>query len=139
MLDIKLFREDPELIFDSEKKRFRSTENAEKVIEYDTLWREGERRLNSLRAEKNKLSKSFKKAKQEGNIEEVIAKSKEIANEIKELSAKNAEYLQLRDDYRYKVGNIIDEEPFIKSPNDNHIIINYFYHEKIMQSKKKKK
>ena len=63
MLDIKLFRENPELIFDSEKKRFRSTENVEKVIEYDTLWREGERRLNSLRAEKNKLSKSFKKAK----------------------------------------------------------------------------
>ena len=95
MLDIKLFRENPDLIFESEKKRFRSTENAEKVIEYDTLWREGERKLNSLRAEKNKLSKSFKKAKQEGNMEEVIAKSKEVANEIKELSAKNAEYLKL--------------------------------------------
>ena len=56
MLDIKLFRESPEIIIDSEKKRFRSTENVEKVIEYDTLWREGERKLNSLRSEKNKLS-----------------------------------------------------------------------------------
>ena len=37
MLDIKLFRENPELIIDSEKKRFRDTENVEKVIEYDTL------------------------------------------------------------------------------------------------------
>ena len=54
MLDIKLFRENPEIIIDSEKKRFRSTENVEKVIEYDTLWREGERKLNSLRSEKNK-------------------------------------------------------------------------------------
>ena len=53
MLDIKLFRENPELIFDSEKKRFRGTETAEKVIEYDTLWREGEKRLNFLRSEKN--------------------------------------------------------------------------------------
>ena len=34
MLDIKLFRENPELIIDSEKKRFRDTENVEKVIEY---------------------------------------------------------------------------------------------------------
>ena len=34
---------------------------------------------------------------------------------------------------------IIDEEPFIKSPNENPIIINYFYHEKIRQSSKKKK
>ena len=123
MLDIKLFRENPELILDSEKKRFRSTENAEKVIEYDTLWREGERRLNSLRAEKNKLSKSFKKAKQEGNIEEVIAKSKEVAQEIKDLSDKNAEYLQLIDDYRYKVGNIIDEDVPISDTEDDNVIV----------------
>ena len=123
MLDIKLFRENPELIFDSEKKRFRSTENAEKVIEYDTLWREGERRLNSLRAEKNKLSKSFKQAKKDGNIEEVIAKSKEVANEIKELSTKNAEYLELRDDYRYKVGNVIDEDVPISDTEDDNVIV----------------
>ena len=123
MLDIKLFRENPDVIFDSEKKRFRSTENAEKVIEYDTLWREGERRLNSLRAEKNKLSKSFKQAKKEGNIEEVIAKSKEVANEIKELSAKNIEYLALRDDYRYKVGNVIDEDVPISDTEDDNVIV----------------
>ena len=123
MLDIKLFRENPELIFDSEKKRFRSTENAEKVIEYDTLWREGERRLNSLRAEKNKLSKSFKKAKQEGNMEEVIAKSKAVAEEIKELNVKNAEYLELRDEYRYKVGNVIDEDVPISDTEDDNVIV----------------
>ena len=123
MLDIKLFRENPELIMDSEKKRFRSTENAEKVIEYDTLWREGERRLNTLRAEKNKLSKSFKQAKKDGNIEEVIAKSKEVAQEIKDLSAKNAEYLELRDDYRYKVGNVIDEDVPISDTEDDNVIV----------------
>ena len=123
MLDIKLFRENPELIFDSEKKRFRSTENAEKVIEYDTLWREGERRLNTLRAEKNKLSKSFKQAKKDGNMEEVIAKSKEVAQEIKDLSAKNAEYLELRDDYRYKVGNVIDEDVPISDTEDDNVIV----------------
>ncbi|MBQ3472615.1 MAG: serine--tRNA ligase [Methanobrevibacter sp.] len=123
MLDIKLFRENPELIMDSEKKRFRSTENAEKVIEYDTLWREGERRLNTLRAEKNKLSKSFKQAKKDGNIDEVIAKSKEVAQEIKDLSAKNAEYLELRDDYRYKVGNVIDEDVPISDTEDDNVIV----------------
>ena len=123
MLDIKLFRENPDLIMDSEKKRFRDTDNVEKVIEYDTLWREGERKLNSLRAEKNKLSKSFKQAKQDGTIDEVIAKSKEVANEIKELSSKNEEYKKLRDDYRYKVGNIIDEDvPISDTEDDNQIV-----------------
>ena len=123
MLDIKLFRENPELILDSEKKRFRDTENVEKVIEYDTLWREGERKLNSLRSEKNKLSKSFKKAKEEGNLEEVIARSKEVAAEIKELTAKNADYLKLRDDYRYKVGNVIDEEVPISDTEDDNVVV----------------
>jgi seryl-tRNA synthetase len=123
VLDIRLFRESPEMIIDSEKKRFRSTENVEKVIEYDTLWREGERKLNSLRSEKNKLSKSFKKAKEEGNLEEVIKRSKEVAAEIKELSAKNEEYLKLRDDYRYKVGNIIDEDVPISDTEDDNVVV----------------
>ena len=126
MLDIKLFRENPELIFDSEKKRFRGTQTAEKVIEYDTLWREGEKRLNFLRSEKNRLSKSFKKAKAEGNLDEVIAKSKGVVNEIKELGPKIEEYKQLRDDYRYKVGNIIDEDvPISDSEDDNEIVKKY--------------
>ena len=126
MLDIKLFRENPELIFDSEKKRFRGTETAEKVIEYDTLWREGEKRLNFLRSEKNRLSKSFKKAKEEGNLDEVIAQSKEVANEIKDLGPKIEEYKKLREDYRYKVGNIIDEDvPVAESEDDNVIVKKY--------------
>ena len=123
MLDIKIFRENPELIMDSEKKRFRSTENVEKVIEYDTLWREGEKKLNSLRSEKNKLSKSFKKAKEEGNLDDVIKRSKEVASEIKDLTAKNADYLKLREDYRYKVGNIIDEDVPISDTEDDNVVV----------------
>ena len=123
MLDIKVFRENPELVIDSEKKRFRQTENVEKVIEYDTLWREGERKLNSLRSEKNKLSKSFKKAKEEGNLDDVIKRSKEVAAEIKELTAKNEEYLKLRDDYRYKVGNIIDDDVPISDTEDDNVVV----------------
>lgn len=123
MLDIKLFRENPDLIIDSEKKRFRDITNVEKVIEYDTLWREGEQKLNSLRSEKNKLSKSFKQAKKDGTIDEVIVKSKEVAAEIKDLDAKIDEYKKLREDYRYKVGNIIDEDvPISDTEEDNEII-----------------
>lgn len=123
MLDIKLFRENPEIIKSSEKKRFRDFENVNKVIEYDTLWKEGEKRLNFLRSEKNRLSKSFKKAKENGNLDEVISQSKEVANEIKELGPKIQEYLKLRDDYRYKVGNIIDDEVPISDTEDDNVVI----------------
>ena len=123
MLDIKLFREEPEIIFESEKKRFRETTNAEKVIEYDNLWRDGLKRLNTLRSEKNKLSKSFKQAKKDGNIQEVVKKSKEVANEIKELEPKIEEYEKLRDDYRYKVGNLIDDEVPVSDTEEDNVIV----------------
>ncbi|PWB85985.1 serine--tRNA ligase [Methanobrevibacter woesei] len=123
MLDIQLFRKNPEVIFDSEKKRFKDTETAEKVIEYDNLWREGEKRLNFLRSEKNRLSKSFKQAKADGTIDEVIAQSKSVANEIKELSPKIEEYMKLREDNRYKVGNIIDEDVPISDTEDDNVIV----------------
>ena len=123
MLDIKLFREEPETIFESERKRFRETTNAEKVVEYDNLWRDGLKRLNDLRSEKNKLSKSFKQAKKDGTFEEVLAKSKEVSNEIKELEPKIDEYQQIRDEYRYKVGNIIDEEVPVSDTEDDNVII----------------
>jgi len=123
LLDIKLFRENPDLIIESEKKRFRDTTNVENVIKYDNLWREGETKLNELRQKKNKLSKSFKQAKKDGTIDEVISESKAVATEIKEITAKNEEYKQLREDYRYKVGNIIDEDvPISDTEDDNEII-----------------
>lgn len=123
MLDIKLFREEPDKIIESEKKRFRDTVNVEKVIEYDNLWRDGLKRLNDLRSEKNKLSKSFKQAKKEGNIQEVISKSKQVAVDIKELEPKIEEYEKTRDEYRYKVGNIIDDKvPISDTEDDNEII-----------------
>ncbi|WP_455645168.1 serine--tRNA ligase [Methanosphaera sp.] len=126
MLDIKLFREEPEKIMDSEKKRFRDTTNVEKVIEYDNLWRKGLMDLNNLRSEKNKLSKSFKQAKKDGNIQEVISKSKQVAADIKELEPKIEEYEKIRDEYRYKVGNIIDDKvPISDTEDDNEIVKTY--------------
>ena len=123
MLDIKLFREEPDKIIESEKKRFRDTVNVEKVIEYDNLWRDGLKRLNDLRSEKNKLSKSFKQAKKEGNIQEVISKSKQVAADIKELEPKIEEYEKIRDEDRYKVGNSIDEKVPISDTEDVNEII----------------
>ena len=89
----------------------------------DNLWREGEKRLNFLRSEKNRLSKSFKQAKADGTIDEVIAQSKSVANEIKELSPKIEEYMKLREDNRYKVGNIIDEDVPISDTEDDNVIV----------------
>ena len=125
MLDIKLFRENPDLIRKSEKKRFRDTENIEKVIEYDTNWRDGLKKLNELRAERNKLSKSFNEARKQGKDELKILqiKAKEISTEITRLEPKISEFIEKRDKYRYKVGNIIDDDvPVSENEEDNLLI-----------------
>ena len=111
MLDIKLFRENPDLIRESEKKRFRSTENVEKVIEFDTKWRDGLKRLNEFRAERNKLSKSFNEARKQGQdeLKKLQVRAKEVSTEITQLEPMIAEFIAKRDEYRYKVGNIVDE------------------------------
>jgi seryl-tRNA synthetase len=54
MLDITLFRDNNEFekILDSEKKRNKSLEFAEKTKEYDDLWRKAKQRKRDARAEK---------------------------------------------------------------------------------------
>ncbi len=125
MLDIKLFREKPDLIRKSEKKRFRDTENVENVIKYDTKWRDGLKKLNDLRAERNKLSKSFNEARKQGKDELKILqiKAKKVSEEITKLEPQITEFIEKRDKYRYKVGNIVDADvPVSENENDNLLI-----------------
>jgi seryl-tRNA synthetase len=109
MLDIKLFRDSPDIIRESERKRFRDTANVDKVIEYDIKWREALQQLQDLRRERNDISKSFKAAAKEGKakIAELKARSSQIKDEIAELDPKVGEYLEQREVYRHKVGNIL--------------------------------
>ena len=125
MLDIKLFRENPDLIRRSEKKRFRDTENVEKVIEYDTKWRDKLKKLNELRAERNKLSKSFNEARKQGKEELNILqhKAKEVVREITILEPQIAEFIEKRDQYRYKVGNIVGEEVPVSETEEDNLLI----------------
>lgn len=111
MLDIKLFRESPDVIRESEKRRFRETTNVDKVLEYDAKWREANEKLNKLRSERNKLSKSFSAAAKEGKgkVEEIKARSKQMGDEIAKLEPELEELIKTRDEYRYKVGNLIDD------------------------------
>ncbi|MCD6547505.1 MAG: serine--tRNA ligase [Nanoarchaeota archaeon] len=121
MLDIKLFRENPEIIKESEKKRFKDTSIVDKVIEYDRKWRETIAELQELKHKQNVVSKEIIELKKKGDsAEKKINLMKNLTNEIAILEEKAREFLRKRDEYRYKVGNILHESvPIAKTEEGN--------------------
>ena len=67
MLDIKLLRENPELVRDNLKKRRnpRYLQLLDELVEHDTLWRQSLTRLNEFRHEKNVLTPEIARLKKE--------------------------------------------------------------------------
>lgn len=100
MLDIKIIRQNPELLKEALKKRNMDL-SIEELLEVDTQLREKQTQSQSLSAERNKLSKEIgllKSQKQDATeLLEIVAKSKlqeeTLVNETKELEAKIKEML----------------------------------------------
>lgn len=126
MLDIKLFRDEKEYkkILESEKKRNHNLEYAEKTKEYDSLWRKVKQTCEEKKAEKNKITKEIaERGKAKENIEPLKEKAKALDNDIKVLEQKQTEYLELRDKYRNKVGNVLwHDVPYGKGEEENKLI-----------------
>jgi seryl-tRNA synthetase len=100
VLDIKIIRQNPELLKEALKKRNMDL-SIEELLEVDTQLREKQTQSQSLSAERNKLSKEIgllKSQKQDATeLLEIVAKSKlqeeTLVNETKELEAKIKEML----------------------------------------------
>lgn len=123
MLDITLFRDEEEYkkILDSEKKRNKSLEHAQKTKEYDELWKKAKQDCENKKAEKNKIVKeTAEKAKAKQPIDDLRNKSKKLDEDIKDLEKKQIEYLEQRDKHRYQVGNLLwHDVPIGKTEEEN--------------------
>jgi len=126
LIDIELFRKNLDIIIESEKKRFKDTSNAEKVLEFDIKWRETLQELEDLRKERNEISikiGEFKKSGDKKKAAESIANSKRIKEKIDELEKLKIEYLEQREKYRYMIGNILHESvPIGETEEKNEIL-----------------
>ena len=84
MLEMKVFRESPEKIFEDLKKRDISEEIATNVIELDNEWRNLIEKGNRLRAKRNAISKNIAELKKKGQdfskVLKDMAKLKEDLN-----------------------------------------------------------
>jgi len=107
MLDIELFRENPEKIKESEKRRDKETEKVDRVVRLDNDWREELQRLEDLRAKSNRVGEEIAEAKKNGeDAQDKIEEMSEVKEEIAELEEEVKRLKERRDELRYEIGNI---------------------------------
>lgn len=110
MLSIELFRENPEKIKKSEKRRGKDPERVDKVIELDKDWRETVQELQELQQKSNEVGDEIAEKKKNGeDAEDLIEEMQEVKEQISELEEKEKELKARRDEERYQVGNILHE------------------------------
>ncbi len=125
MLDMKFIRENPELVKENIRKKFKDAKLplVDEVIELDARKREVNTRANELRANRNKVSKEIGMLMGKGLRDEAEEKKKLVAEQAAELAALEAEETDLAarvTDIMMKIPNIIDPSvPLGKSDEEN--------------------
>jgi len=124
MLDMRIFREKPEAITESEKKRFKDPKNVDKVIEFDRKWRSSLQRAEKLKHRRNLISKEIAELKKSKKpTRKKIGEMKGINREIEKNDKNSGEHLSKRDIYRYRIGNILDGRvPVGKTEKENSFV-----------------
>jgi len=127
--DIEDFRTNIDAVIETEKKRFKNPQNAEKVLEFDLLWRNVLQEIQDLRKKRNDLSNKiseFKKSGEQEKANSTIEKSKQTKETIDALEKKKIEYLEEREKFRYIIGNDLHKSvPIGETEESNTIIREY--------------
>jgi seryl-tRNA synthetase len=126
MLDIKLLRENPELVRDNLKKRRnpRYLQLLDELVEHDTLWRQSLTRLNEFRHEKNVLTPEIARLKKEKKEAEAqIQLVRELSEKIEGLERLVAAYAGQTRDALLTLPNLLHESvPFGEDDRDNVVV-----------------
>jgi seryl-tRNA synthetase len=123
MIDIRLIRENPELVKRNIKKKFQNEKIrlVDEAIKLDERWRKLKYDEDTLRSERNKISEEINKLKKSGkNADKEIKKAKKIPEEISKIEENRKKLEEEIKQIMYKIPNIIWEgAPSGKSDKDN--------------------
>lgn len=121
MLDIKLLRETPDVVKADLRKRGRDPAVVDEVVALDAAWREGLKRVEHLRAERNKSGKLIADAKKAGqDPKAVLDRMAQVAAELKTLEVEVPETEKRRDTLLRSIPNLMHESvPVGKDDTEN--------------------
>jgi seryl-tRNA synthetase len=123
MLDIKLIRENPELVKNNLAKRGNpeTIQMLEDLIAVDKAWRLNLTKLNELRHQRKQVTIEIAKLKKAGKeADDEVRKAQDIDEKITDIEKRVAEQEQKTHDYLMQLPNLLDETvPVGKDENDN--------------------
>ena len=125
MIDIKLIRENRDLVKENIKKKFQDEKLplVDEIFELDKRVREVQVKVDGLKADKNRLSGEIGKLMKDGKKEEAEEVKKTIAKDAEEITALEKEFEELTVVIKEKmmvIPNIIDDSvPIGKDDSEN--------------------
>lgn len=125
MIDIKFLRENPDIVKENIKKKFQDSKLplVDEVIELDAQLRKAQQRGDSLRADRNRISKEiggFMAKGQKEEAEKAKAQVKEFSDELAELEKQEEELSEKVKKIMMTIPNIIDPSvPIGKDDSEN--------------------
>jgi seryl-tRNA synthetase len=122
MLDIKLIRENPELVKSNTKNRSYDVALVEKVIELDKKWRAYKLEDDTLRSQRNKISETInqaKKKKDEETAQKSILESKKVGEKLTQNEVEENKLRAEIDDLLSRIPNIQHTDNPIGDTNNN--------------------
>ena len=121
MIDIKLIRENPELVKSSQRGRGEDESIVDRLLALDTKRRDAIASFEALRAEQNTLSKSVGSAKGDEKSA-LLEQAKGLAAKVKEADSKRAEIEAETNEVAKLLSNVLDPDAPIGGEADFKVI-----------------
>ncbi|XP_010546677.1 PREDICTED: serine--tRNA ligase, cytoplasmic-like isoform X2 [Tarenaya hassleriana] len=131
MLDINLFREEkgnnPEIIRESQRRRYASVEIVDEIIRLDKEWRQRQFEVENFRKEFNKLNKQVAKLKiSGGDASELIHQTEKNKQESAEKEAEVREAFAALKAKLETVGNLVHDSVPISDDEANNSVVRHW-------------
>jgi len=128
MIDINLIRENSELVKKNIKKKFQEEKIilVDEILKFDEKWRKLKYSEDTLRAERNKVSKEISEAKKrsdEKEVKQLMKRAKDIPEEISDFEMKRKELEEKIKHLLRQIPNMMHSSVPIGKTSDNNVEI----------------
>ena len=126
MIDIKLVRENPELVKKNTKNRLQDEKQVDFLLKLDTEWRKLKKDIDELRSKRNRISKKINESKKKKqDIKSFLEEARNIPKKIQEKETKIRLLEKERLEFWKKIPNLIDKSVPIGDETKNKVLKKY--------------